>query len=283
MFRIARLRDREAGIIDSARQVLSSIRAPALPRAHGNDLSRYDQWYVPATNPPKPLNFTIQRSGYGAKKDDKFEVIYEGTQYIDLRMTYHYFSTAVEWKEQADKCLEITIPYNFHAYWLDYETAFNNIGESSYNDAYKWIQYMKQNVGGRKVGFYTNRNIYKNLMNPYGDWHHEEEFWYAIYHYSPKPFISTPAMPPGRTKPFDIWQYGITNAYGNPDDGRDYGVARSVMDVDVAMMTKHELYTKYKGDYTPFPLPEPTDKEKLDRLWDLHPELHPAKWIPREL
>ena len=185
-----------------------------------------------------------------------------------MRMAYHYFNTGVDWKAQADKFLSIVQGLGFHAAWLDYESYANTLTGTSYQQAYNWIEYVKQNFEGI-VGFYTNMNIYQTKMNPYGTWHHDEEFWYALYYYYPNPFTMTPTLPKGRSKLNDFWQYGITQVYGNQDNGMDYGAGRVTLDVDVAMMPVEQLYQKYRV------VPPPTldDKEKLGRLWEHHPEL----------
>lgn len=77
---------------------------------------------------------------------------------MPLRMAYHYFSTAVPWKEQADKFLFLVGGRGFRSLFIDYEHAFNYLNRQSAIDAGKMREYVFRKAG-LKTELYTGAYI----------------------------------------------------------------------------------------------------------------------------
>ena len=61
-------------------------------------------------------------------------------------------------------------------------------------------------------------------------------------------------------------------SYGEKGNGTEYGVASHYVDLDRWNGTSDDIL-EYFG-LTGQPEPEPTLEEKVDKLWEAHPELH---------
>ena len=61
-----------------------------MSRAHGIDVSKYQVFFEPSSNPPLPIDFCIQRTGYGMMTDEKYEELWEGVNdnSVVARLTY---------------------------------------------------------------------------------------------------------------------------------------------------------------------------------------------------
>lgn len=213
-------------------------------RAHGIDISKYDQWFEPATATGQ-LDFVIQRTSYGLKTDEAYAKLLPRVLEMELRGAYHYYSTAVPWQDQADKLLELTSDRHQWLCW-DYEKYYNNLNQAAAEASFQALQYLKLHFWGR-VLLYTNPSIYRDNLRIFGAWPDKEELWLAQYWLLPSP-NKQPGLPDGR-KNWTFWQYT------DKGNGTLYGVSRPhACDLNVFNGTVDELRA-WIGEGPPPPNP----------------------------
>lgn len=201
----------------------------------GIDVSKYNLGWSP-DKAKKPIGFVIQRASYGIVKDQNFNAILPEVQKIPIRGAYHYYSSSVNWKLQADLFLSIIGDAKFHFYVLDYEGAYNNLDGRTIAEAAEFVRYVKQKTNKRCM-IYFNCDIYKRFVVPYGytNWSNLQDVWIAQYPYSigQTPLATAPALPVGLKK-WDIWQYGAAdvNFTAGKTAGPDYGGGLGGMDLN---------------------------------------------------
>jgi lysozyme len=122
----------------------------------------------------------------------------------------------------------------------------------------QFIQRVKTNLE-RQPGIYTAPGYWtpNGSVNPFFA---DCPLWIAHWR------VKTPIVP----KPWTDWEFWQDTDKG---DGRYYGVESKQIDIDYFNGTVEELKAKYATHTAPT-LPTYTDEEKLDMLWDEHPELH---------
>jgi GH25 family lysozyme M1 (1,4-beta-N-acetylmuramidase) len=236
-------------------------------RAHGIDISKYDKHFEPSMA-TGTIDFVIQRSGYGMVRDEKFEQLLPGVKKIGIRGAYHYLSSGVPWKDQADRFLEIVTPHDYHFYAADFEKYYNNLNAAFANTAMRFVEYVKEQTQ-KPCLLYTNPTHYTHHLLPYvKDWVETVDlwlaryfslYWYKYYKAFGKLDKINPTLPRGRTKPWKFWQY---IADGN-NQGDLYGVGRSyTVDLNFYNGTVDELreWTGKNGEQ---------DNEEPDEQLDL--------------
>lgn len=126
------------------------------------------------------------------------------------------------------------------------------------NSVTKWLNIVEK-ACGRKPIIYTNPNCIK----------------YGLKLFSDSPLVAYPLwiaayqkVPPNPYpwKRWDFWQWGT------PSVGKQYGMESEEVDANYFNGTIEELGV-FCGTIAP-PTAQLTDKEKLDKLWEAHPELH---------
>jgi GH25 family lysozyme M1 (1,4-beta-N-acetylmuramidase) len=199
------------------------------PRAHGLDVSKYDQYFLP-NEATAQLDFVIQRVSYGITRDEAFAKLVGGVMQVGIHGCYHYLSSYINWQEQADKFLSYIAGYDYHFLVCDFEGAFNLLNTAFAYSAWRWIKYVEQKTG-KPVILYTSPSLYNDYITPsqslYNiDWN-TVALWTAQWFFTPNP-DGTPSLPKGRTAGWKLWQYT------DKGDGTKYGVARSTAcDLDV--------------------------------------------------
>lgn len=226
-------------------------------RAHGIDISKYDQWFTPGSATGQ-LDFVIQRTGYGTVTDERFFQLQPGVLEMQIRGGYHYLSSAVPWQDQADLMLEL-VGDTHHFLAVDYEKYYNNLNRAFADACYQTLQYLKKYFWG-KVLLYTNPDVYENFLKIYGDWPDNEELWLGQYWWFPSP-NKNPGLPAGRSE-WTFWQYT------DKGNGPLYGVARpTACDLDVFNGTVDDLRAWVGIQPTLPPPPEPlTLEERVTEL-----------------
>lgn len=202
-------------------------------RAHGIDISKWQINFFPPASPPLPIDFCIQRTGYGMVQDERYEDIWIGVQQVPIRGAYHYFSSAANWKDQADKFLEVQSKHDYHFYALDVEIYYNKKSEGFWRGAKRWIDYVAKTTD-KKVLLYTNPNVYKTWLLPYGDWMKGYPLWIAQYWWVPKP-TNNPGMKSTKRTDWLFYQYT------DKANGKGYGVLTPRIDVNVFNGTIEKL------------------------------------------
>jgi len=151
-------------------------------RAYGLDFSKWALDWIKPEN--APIDFAIQRTSWGLHTDERYENHSQRMNQVDCRMAYHFYSSAVPWKEQVDYFLDLVNnnPYtNYQAIWWDYEEKYNNLSNRTAREAAEAIRYLRMGFKGR-VGIYTNRNDYTVRLAPYID-----RIWLDVSGEPPKP------------------------------------------------------------------------------------------------
>jgi len=244
-------------ILHSVFQSVSNIAQTN--RAHGIDISKYDKFFKPETATTQ-LDFVIQRIGYGVRKDEAFDTLVDGVMRVPIRGGYHYLSSGVDWKRQADLFLEHTANKPYHFFACDFEGAFNTMSSEFAYSAWRWITYVA-NVSKKKTVLYTNPSNYTSYIIPssriYGINWESIDFWVAQYNFTPNP-NAQPAIPKGRQS-WHVWQYT------DKGDGTKYGVARpTACDLNVFNGTKEQMAEWLKIDNHPPPTNEPSRTIKIE-------------------
>jgi GH25 family lysozyme M1 (1,4-beta-N-acetylmuramidase) len=250
-------------------------------KALGIDVSKYD---VPLdfTKATVPIDFVIQRAGYGMVRDEKFEENWLAVQAIKIRGAYHYYSTGVPWKDQADRFLSIIDGRNFFA--VDYEAAYNNLNASSATGLRSMLEYVAPKLAPHKVLLYTNPGLYKDALMPYGTWMNSWELWIAQY-----PSLSSlnldkgPTLPTGRTQ-WTFWQYGagdVTNTAGY-NAGPSHGTGWHGCDLDQANGGL-DVLRAWAGVDTPAPIPAPVPLPVSEKAARMNELLRAAEYITERM
>lgn len=247
--------------------------------AIGVDVSKYNIGWNP-DKAKKPIDFVIQRVSYGGSsgsqvKDEAFDQMYEQVAKVPIRGAYHYYSSHSFWKTQADFFLKIINGKNYHFYAIDYETAYNTLDRRTIAEFSEFVKYIKAQTGKRCLAYF-NWNIFTTFIKPYGydGWVNNEDIWYAWYpiQNSEEPANSI-AKPIGMGN-WKIHQYGaadVANTAG-VNAGENYGGGLRGIDLNQYNGTIEQMRS-WLGLSESLPITI-TDAEKLQRLWNAHPELH---------
>lgn len=209
-------------------------------RARGIDISYWDISFDPS-KAIEPLDFVIQRTGYGLMVDKCFNKFQEAVLKVPIRGAYHYLSTAVPWQVQADKFLSLVMEKDYHFYVCDFEGAYNAMSIKFSMEANQWMNYVAVNTK-KPVLLYTNPSLYDGFA-----WHYCTSWplWIAQYYFiMPNPDTGKPRMP-ARKSEWLIWQY--------TDNGksRAYGCGANEVDVNVFNGTVADMRTWLKLDEPP--------------------------------
>ena len=239
--------------------VINPLGETVTARAHGLDVSKYDESFNPA-NATTQLDFVAQRSSYRLTKDQAFETIWQGVKDVPIRIAYHYYNFGYPgdgtWQDQVTFMLNVIKGKDFHATAWDYEGAFNVMTVQSAVNSYYAIQELEQRTGKPSM-LYTSLGLYNQWIYPTIKTHglnwNSVNLWLAQWFFTPNP-NGSPSRPLGRTmeKYWDLWQY--------TDKGKDMGTGRGYpTDLDVFNGTVSEMKAKLNigGVVTP---PPPGDK-----------------------
>lgn len=239
-------------------------------RAKLIDISKYQLWLLIKGI----LDGIIIRASYGMMKDKLFDTLTEAAQPILVRGAYHYFSSNIPWKTQADLFLKHVKDKGFHFYMLDFERAFNNKSQGFALGASKWIAYVAEQTD-KKVGLYTNPATYREWLLPYGNWMVKWPLWVAQWPFFPRPDIGSPKMTGMRRSDWVLWQY---SGDGN-HKGEFYGVGSRDVDEDVFNGTAEELraWAGVVIPEPPFPPPVPPPPDPPPPLPP--PPIPPKSWL----
>ena len=219
-------------------------------RVYGIDISKYDLVFNPAQATTR-FDFVIQRASYGMVMDQAFTTLLPGVLDVPIRGAYHYLSSAVPWKDAANRFLDIC-GARFQFYACDYEKYYNNVNAAFRDSCLKWIAYVEQQ-SQKPVLLYTNISLYNDWFSPlpmvakiplWLAWY--SAFWPVT---SPNP-ASNPRLPNKRTT-WHFWQYW------DRGNGKAYGLGRThAGDLDVFNGTLEQLRA-WAGQSIPVPIPEP--------------------------
>jgi len=183
-----------------------------MKRANGLDSSAHDIFFEPAEAEIK-VDFAMLRTGYALMRDKIFLDSAARSEDAGLLwMVYHYLSTGVPWRDQIESMLSMVNqatrgancagPF---AYWIDFETAYNEMSISFAIQCAEAINLLRSLVE-KKVGLYTNNDLYDRFIAKSGDWHLDIPLWISWpindYHNDRQPLIPEKRL----SKGWDFWQ-----------------------------------------------------------------------------
>ena len=238
-----------------------------MTRAVGPDVSKYQMSFDP-DHSVKQIDFVIQRLSYGMIEDQLRSRIWQGVEKISLRAAYHYYSTAVPWKEQADFFLSLAEGKGYRAFFVDYEHMYNHLTTQTARDYKKMLDYIQGKYPQRKVLGYSGVYVYRDDLMPSKVNFSNYDWWFARYPWLCNPQTSIPnllILPEERDWTF--WQYTKTGP------GHLYGCEWQYVDLNVYNGTKEELKKEWAGIVPPTPpvidIREETITECIDALKEL--------------
>lgn len=228
-----------------------------MARAVGIDISKY-QVDFDIDNAKEPVDFIWQRTSYGLKTDEKFDSLWPGVSEFKNRVgpigAYHYFSTAVPWKEQAQKFLTLIDGRGYGKYSLDYEHYYNNLNKQSAVAAGNWVDFVQQKTGVEVV-LYCGIYHLRDHLNPFVTWQNNRNLWISrwpggtVNVHEDDPDLSLndeEVRPEGDWK---FWQYEVS------EEGDRYGVDSRKIDLNVFNGTIDELRDYFGWEQEPQPAP----------------------------
>ena len=221
-------------------------------RAHGIDISRWNWTYTPTASPPRPVDFVIQRLGYGMVKDDRTKELAPAVLQTAVRGAYWYVSSAASWIDQCDLFLQLMAgKYDFFAW--DVEKAYN--GASVADGAVPGMEYLLKQSG--KPGlFYTGPDMWGTWLKPFQQDLLAYDMWVAHYWWKPDPSKEpnywTVRGADTMKRNWKFWQYDPNGQGGR---GYEYGVHSKGLDLNVFNGSVEDLWKWAKPDENPEPLP----------------------------
>lgn len=238
---------------------------PNDPRAFGIDLSNWNgavDFQVVKTYVPK-IVFAGFRLSLGATyRDPRFEVNYTGAGQIGLmRIVYHYFYPEVSVKTQIDlvaSALAGNRPEIGVSPDLEYTDGLSNAEVARVSESF--CKGLEDRLG-QNVVIYSRKYYIDPIFNG-AAWLSDFDWWIAHYTADGSEKTDPTVLIPNGIPPYTIHQ--------SESKGSIPGVESLDVDHNRWNGTAADLY-RYCG-ITPGPV-EPTDAEKLRRLWVAHPEL----------
>lgn len=176
----------------------------------GVDVSKYNLGWNPEMS-KAPIGFVIQRASWSLYKDEQFDALYQQVSKIPIRGAYHYYSSGVPWKAQAESFLSITNG-RFDFYAVDYEKLYNNLSMRTIAEVYEMVKFIKAATGKRCL-LYFSPDVWNIAIKPYkyDNWVNSTDVWIAQYPWTMvmdgTAQFKSPYLPTGLKK-WDFWQYG---------------------------------------------------------------------------
>jgi GH25 family lysozyme M1 (1,4-beta-N-acetylmuramidase) len=202
-----------------------------MTRAYGIDISKWQEYYRPTASPPRPVDFAIQRTSYGLKRDERLIQMFPAT--IPVKGAYHYYSSAVEWKPQCDLFISLLKPYDFWAW--DVEKGYNSQSSSFVWGVVRAMEYLTEQTG--KPGLlYVNPDTWNTWLIPVQSDLRKYDLWVAQYLLGR--VATNPKLPTTMRADWRFWQY---DDKGGGNKGREYGVLSYGLDLDVFNGSIEEL------------------------------------------
>jgi len=217
-------------------------------RPHGIDLNHWNGSFKVVANPPRPIDFVIQKTSEAVFRDVAYNSIKAQIQPIPIKGAYHYFRGQWSWKDQMDFFLNLLQGYDFWA--LDAEKMGNYNGPPILNKPCLGfveniplaMEYLVKNT--HIPGLFYGGAGMMDWLNPVWNDLVGYDLWVAHYWYKPNPegianYFTIPC-PRGNKlrKDWKFWQY---DANGQGGRGREYGVDSKGLDLNVFNGTVEEL------------------------------------------
>jgi GH25 family lysozyme M1 (1,4-beta-N-acetylmuramidase) len=200
----------------------------------------------------------IIKASEGLSKDISFDANVDEVKKAPMSGAYHYLRSGFRWDDQANIFLS-SMRHDFDFYVCDFEATGNTFSKTFSSMAWEFMKLLQKETG-RKVFLYTNPNTYDVNMFPYGDWMKDYPFWVAQYYGAPD---GAPRMPVTR-RDWQMWQYTDRGV------GKEWGCQSIAVDLNVFNGTVDDMRSYLQIATPPS---EISTEEKINRLWQAHPEL----------
>jgi GH25 family lysozyme M1 (1,4-beta-N-acetylmuramidase) len=208
-------------------------------RAHGIDISHWQSYYHHKENPPRPVDFIVQKLTEGIYRDPSYTTLKAQIQPVPIKGGYHYFRGQWNWKVQMDTFLSQLNGYDFYA--LDIEKQGNYSGLAALNKPYPGyiesiplaLEYLKANTD--KPGLlYTGAGTWMDWLKPIVSDLVLYDLWVAHYWWKPNPegipnYFTIKGAETMR-RDWRFWQYTDKACTNN---GQAFGVGSYGLDLDV--------------------------------------------------
>jgi GH25 family lysozyme M1 (1,4-beta-N-acetylmuramidase) len=207
-------------------------------RAHGIDIAYYELNYNPVPKPPRLVDFAIIRSSYGLIEDTGFRRMLPGVLAASAKGAYHYPSSAIAWKPQADFFIKL-MDGKFDFWAWDVEKSFNT--SSIIYGVVPAMNYIKQ-VTGKPGLLYLNPDMWRTWYLPIQKDLLQFDIWLAHYQWIRNPeaaptYFNIPGCSNMR-RDWKFWQYDDKGMGGR---GKEFGVGSLGLDLNVFNGTKEEM------------------------------------------
>ena len=219
---------------------VSSQGQISMNRAHGIDICSWETFYRPVDNPPRPVDFAIQRTSYGLIEDSQFRSMQPGIMQAPVKGAYHYPSSAIPWKAQADFHIDLLGgKYDFFAW--DPEKGYNGNTTAFIDGICPSIEYIAKTTKLPGL-FYTNPDMWGTWFKPiqndiiylFSRTDINIKLWVAHYWWIPNPDAQPNywKVAGAANMPQDwlMWQYDCNGQGGK---GKQYGVGSAGLDLSV--------------------------------------------------
>jgi GH25 family lysozyme M1 (1,4-beta-N-acetylmuramidase) len=208
-------------------------------RSHGIDINHWNGDYHWVANPPRPVDFVIQKLSEATALDPAYLTLKRQIQPIPIKGGYHYFRGQWPWEQQMDVFLNALDGYDFWA--LDVEKAMNYNGLKILNKPYPGyiesvplaLAYLKQNC--KLPGLlYTGAGMWMDWLIPIRAELLKYDLWVAHYWYTPNPegtanYFTIKGAETMR-RDWKFWQYDPSGMGGR---GKEFGVGSVGLDLNV--------------------------------------------------
>jgi GH25 family lysozyme M1 (1,4-beta-N-acetylmuramidase) len=232
-----------------------------------------------------PIKFVACRTGISwAYKDAWFETYWKALQELRIkRIAYHVLYPSQPVISQVDN-VKSRFPNGFDGDAVVNDLELNQdqspakISESCYEFTNRLRDWAK-----KPVIIYSRFSWVEAYMDywsfKYVNWFKEQLWWMANYY--GKNWLGIPILAeyptekmyvPERLAYFNV----IIHQNGEKGDGYKVGTVSKQVDTDRWLKSDKEFYELFGGEEIPVDptQPEYSDSDKLDRLWNAHPELH---------
>lgn len=213
-----------------------------MTRAHGIDISHWQGFYKHQVNPPRPVDFIIQKLTEGIYRDVAYSTLKASIQPVPIKGGYHYFRGQWNWKQQMDVFLGQLDGYDFWS--IDFEKGGNFSGLSALNKPYPGLveslplalEYMKK-YSGKPGLLYTGAGTWMDWLKPIWSEIDHYDLWVAHYwlpitvrNPEGKPNYFTIKGAETMRKDWRFWQY---DDKGFENKGKLFGVGSYGLDLNV--------------------------------------------------
>lgn len=238
-------------------------------RAHGIDISKHDRFYRPVPNPPRPVDFIIQRLsyvGYVSRqlvRDEAFDILSPEVLKAPVKGAYHYAASEMLWRPQADFFIDLMDgKYDF---WNWDVEKMNNTNTTEFIDGIiPALEYL-YGVTKKPGLYYLNPDMWNTWLKPIQNdiinllkrTDIKIGMWVAHYWNKPNPDAAPNYFTIGgcanMPRNWKIWQYA---ADALAPYGHEYGTGAESIDLNVFNGTVEELH-----NYFLIPTPPPSHPE----------------------